>query len=107
MSATPSTGPGAATIDATPEGGQHPLRRAGRVVMQVLWPAFLMAIIAEGVFFSLIDPHELRVVAAWLNGSRIAAYTIAFFVFWVLFACSSGIKYFLARGVDDGPARSD
>ncbi len=67
--------------------------------MQVLWPAFLMAIIAEGIFFSMIDPHELQVVHRHLADSREAAYTVAFFGFWVLFACSSGITYLLSHGI--------
>lgn len=81
------------------------IQRVARVVMQVLWPAFLMAIIAEGIVFSMIDPHELRFVANHLNDSRAAAYTVSFFVFWALFACSSGVTYFLAHGIDDRPAR--
>ncbi len=81
------------------------MQRVARVVMQVLWPAFLMAIIAEGIVFSMIDPHELRFVAAYLHDSRGAAYTVSFFVFWALFACSSGITYFLAHGIDGRPAR--
>ncbi|MCD6671886.1 MAG: hypothetical protein LT106_03450 [Burkholderiaceae bacterium] len=79
--------------------GESRLQRIGHVVMQVLWPAFLMAIVAEGIFFSMIDPRELRVVADWLRESRVAAYTVAFFVFWALFAASSGITWFLAHGV--------
>ena len=30
-----------------------------RLIMAVLWPSFLVAIVAEGVFFSLFDPREL------------------------------------------------
>lgn len=79
------------------------LQRVGRVVMQVLWPAFLMAIVAEGILFSMIDPRELRIVADWLRESRVAAYTVAFFVLWALFAGSSGITYLLAHGVGTAP----
>ncbi len=73
-------------------------RKVGRVLMQVLWPAFLMSIVAEGVFFSMIDPHELDVVGLHLADSREAAYTVGFFVFWVLFTASSGLTYLLAHG---------
>lgn len=81
------------------------LQRVGHVVMQVLWPGFLVAIIAEGIFFSMIDPRELQVVSACLNDSRVAAYTVAFFLFWTLLAGSSGITWFLARGLDERPSR--
>jgi hypothetical protein len=73
-------------------------RKVGRILMQVLWPAFLMSIVAEGVFFSMIDPQELDVVGLHLADSREAAYTIGFFVFWGLFTISSGLTYLLAHG---------
>ena len=78
---------------------EHPLTR---MIMQILWPAFLMAIVAAGLFFSLIDPRELGFVAEWLDSSRGAAYTIGFLLFWALFACSSVITYFLAHGTRAG-----
>ena len=108
MSATPRPGPLAAPeeprVDAA---GESRLQRIGHVVMQVLWPAFLMAIVAEGVFFSMIDPRELQIVADWLRESRIAAYTVAFFVFWALFAGSSGITYLLAHGIGQRAATGE
>ena len=79
--------------------------RLGRLMMQVLWPAFLMAIVAEGVIFSMIDPRELAVVGLHLGDSREAAYTAGFFLLWGLFACSSGITYLLSHGTQAPPAR--
>lgn len=73
-------------------------RKSGRFLMQVLWPAFLVAIIAEGLFFSLIDPIELDVVVLNLSSSREAAYTIGFLAFWALFTVSSAITYTLTCG---------
>lgn len=78
--------------------------RLGRVMMQVLWPAFLMAIVAVGVLFSMVDPRELAIVGAYLADSRGAAYTLGFLVFWALFACSSGITYLLGHGMREPPA---
>lgn len=78
-------------------------RRAGRFLMQVLWPAFLMAIVAEGVFFSMIDPHELTVVGVHLADSREGAYTVGFLLFWVLFTASSALTYVLAHGTEPPP----
>ncbi len=79
-------------------------RRFGRFMMQVLWPAFLMAIVAEGVLFSMVDPRDLVVIGLPLADSRGAAYTVGFFAFWALFACSSGITYLLSHGMDDRSA---
>ncbi len=108
MSAAP--GPGSlASPDDSGEGvaEESRLQRLTHVVMQVLWPAFLMAIVAEGIFFSMIDPRELQVVADWLRDSRVAAYTVAFFVFWALFAGSSGITYLLAHGLGSAERREN
>jgi hypothetical protein len=76
-------------------------RRSGRFLMQVLWPSFLMAVVAMGVFFSIVDPLELTIVARYLGDSRDAAYTIGFFVFWGLLAASSTITWLL---LDSPPA---
>ena len=78
-------------------------QRLVRVMMQVLWPAFLMAIVTEGVLFSMIDPQELAIVGMYLSGSREAAYTVSFLVFWALFACASGITYLLGHGMRGPP----
>jgi hypothetical protein len=87
-------------------------RRTGRFLMQVLWPAFLMSIVAEGLFFSMIDPIELDIVGLHLASSREASYTVGFFVFWALFTASSGLTYLLGQGsgrppdlLDDSDAR--
>ena len=72
--------------------GDRPL---GRAMMFVLWPAFLMSAVAEGVFFSLIDPHELVIVGVHLSDSREATYTVAFFLFWALFSLCSALTYLL------------
>lgn len=72
-------------------------RVIGRFLMQVLWPAFLMSIVAEGVFFSMIDPHELTVVGLHLADSREAAYTVGFLVFWAMFTVSNALTYLLSH----------
>jgi len=72
-------------------------RKVGRFLMQVLWPAFLMAAVAVGVFFSMIDPIELDIVGIHLAASREAAYTVGFFVFWILFTASNSITYLLCQ----------
>lgn len=50
----------------------------------VLWLSFLMAGIATGFFFSIIDPLELRYCVDFPEVSRTGAYTIGFFLFWLL-----------------------
>ena len=61
----------------------------------VLWPSFLVAIIATGVFFSAFDPHDLFPFGVDVEISRLGAYTIGFFLFWILSALAGiGTLYF-------------
>ena len=69
----------------------------GRGVMQVLWPSFLMATAASGVFFSLFDPQQLEIFGVVIPPDRLMAYTIGFIAFWILCAGSSAMTYLLAR----------
>jgi hypothetical protein len=82
-------------------------RRIGRFLMQVLWPSFLTAIVACGGFFSMIDPHELVLAGITLASSREGAYTLSFFVFWILFALSSSLTWLLSNGIDSPQRRPD
>lgn len=54
----------------------------------VLWLSFLLAAVATGIFFSAIDPEELRFCVTFPEVSRTGAYTIGFFLFWLLTAAS-------------------
>lgn len=61
----------------------------------VLWPSFVVAGIAEGAFFTLIDPQELYLFGEPVNFSRIATYSIGFFAFWAMCAASSLFTFFI------------
>lgn len=63
----------------------------------VLWPSFVVAGIAEAVFFTLIDPQELYLFGEPVSFSRIATYSIGFFAFWALCAASSMFTCFIQR----------
>ena len=54
----------------------------------VLWLSFLLAAVPTGIFFSAIDPEELRFCVTFPEVSRTGAYTIGFFLFWLLTAAS-------------------
>ena len=58
-------------------------------ILSVLWPSFLVAGIAEGIFFTLIDPRELYLLGEPVNFSSLATYSIGFFCFWAVCAVSS------------------
>jgi hypothetical protein len=68
----------------------------------ILWPSFIVAGIAEAVFFTLFDPTELSLFGQPLEGaSRMAIYSVGFFVFWLFAAGSSAFTCFLQRTSSD------
>lgn len=67
------------------------------MVIQVLWPSFVMAGIAEAVFFTLIDPQELYLFGEPVSFSPLATYSIGFFAFWALCAASSTLSCLMQR----------
>jgi hypothetical protein len=70
--------------------------RLARFLMQVLWPAFVGAIVAVGLLFSLIDPHQFTGFSIYLGGSREAAYTVGFLFLWAVFSFACALTWFLA-----------
>jgi hypothetical protein len=54
--------------------------------MAVLWPAFLGAGALCGIVFSVVDPHDLSWFGRPVELSRLAVYTLGFFVFWMVTA---------------------
>ena len=63
----------------------------------VLWPAFLVAGIADGIAFTLFDPDNMRLFGAPLELGRTAIYSIGFFLFWAFAAASSALTCLLQR----------
>jgi hypothetical protein len=63
----------------------------------VLWPSFLVAGLAESVFFTVIDPQELYLLGQEVHFSRIATYSLGFFGFWAICAASSMMTIFLQK----------
>lgn len=74
-------------------------------VAAVLWISFMMAGIATGVFFSVIDPLELRYCVSFPEVSRTAAYTIGFLLFWLLTAATALIAVFFVYPAAPGCER--
>ena len=67
------------------------------MLMIVLWPAFLMACAATGLFFSLVDPMELIVLDERLQMHISGVYTVGFLAFWLLGILSSGLTALLVQ----------
>lgn len=58
-------------------------------LIQVLWPSFLVAGVAEIIFFTVVNPQELYLLGEPVHFSAIATYSIGFFGFWLVCAASS------------------
>ncbi|MBV1775852.1 hypothetical protein KSF73_09005 [Burkholderiaceae bacterium DAT-1] len=65
--------------------------------MLVLWPSFVMAGILNSLFFTLFDPLELFSSGEPLFQSRMVAYSVGFFAFWIFAGCSSALTLFFER----------
>jgi hypothetical protein len=79
---------------------QTPAMR-NRLLMQVIWPAFIAACVLEVVVFALVDPQDLHWFGARLSVSRNGVYSCAFLVFWLIAATSSWLSVLLANPVAD------
>lgn len=66
-------------------------------IVAVMWPSFLMAGIATIVFFTVFDPDIILSGSVHHPVSRMAAYSIGFFCFWVLTAGSSALTCYFQR----------
>lgn len=71
----------------------------------VLWPSFIFGIVGTVLFFSMLDPVDLRFVGP-LELGRKAGYTIGFFFFWALAGGSSWLTLFLQRHAGEVNERS-
>lgn len=68
-----------------------------RRMMWVVWPAFLVAAVAETIFFTIFDPFDLHFFGAPLELAREAIYAMGFFGFWALGIASSALTVFLEQ----------
>jgi hypothetical protein len=64
--------------------------------MWIAWPAFLVAAVMEMLVFAMVDPSDLYWFGRPLELSRVAVYTIAFFVFWAVTMASSALTTLLS-----------
>ncbi len=64
----------------------------------ILWPSFIVGGIGEVVFFTVFDPRELYLYGEPTSLSRLAVYSIGFFLCWAFAAVSSAFTVFLLRG---------
>jgi hypothetical protein len=67
----------------------------------ILWPSFVVGGIGEILFFTVFDPQELYLFGEPSSLSRLAVYSIGFFMCWAFAAASSAFTCFLQRSADE------
>jgi hypothetical protein len=70
-------------------------------LIYILWPSFIVGGIGEVLFFTVFDPQELYLFGDPSSLSRLAVYSIGFFLCWAFAAASSAFTCFLQRGADE------
>ena len=69
-------------------------------VVSVMWPSFIMSGIATILFFTAFDPEEFLMFSNAAELSRTGAYTIGFFLFWLLTATTCALTCYFQRPCD-------
>ena len=69
-----------------------------RKLILIFWPSFIVAGIAEGIFFTIFDPMEMSVFGDPVACSRTAVYSLGFFAFWAITSASSALTCYLQKG---------
>ena len=67
----------------------------------ILWPSFIVGGIGEVLFFTVFDPRELYLFGEPSELTRVAVYSIGFFLCWAFAATSSAFTCFLQRSADE------
>lgn len=65
-----------------------------QVCIATLWPSFMVAIVATGLFFSAFNPGSLYPFNLDIEINTLGAYTVGFFSFWVICAVSSAVSIY-------------
>ena len=66
-------------------------------LITILWPSFIVAGAAEAVFFTVFDPRDLSMFGEPIEASRIAMYSVGFFLFWAFAGASSALTNFFQK----------
>ncbi len=69
-------------------------------VIAVLWPSFLTAGAATGLFFTTFDPADLLVLTGYPEISRTGVYSVGFFLFWALTSSTCVLTCYFQRPCD-------
>ena len=71
-----------------------------RLLIWIMWPSFLVSILAEGLLFSLVHPADLLLFGYPHNISDEGVYTTGFFLIWTFCSFSSALTAYILPGID-------
>ena len=71
-----------------------------RLFIWIMWPSFLVSILAEGLLFSIVHPAELLFFGHHPEMSDEGIYTIGFFGIWTFCAVSSALTAYILPGIE-------
>ncbi len=66
-------------------------------LISILWPSFITSGIATGLFFTAFDPQQLLMFTDFAEISRTGAYTVGFFLFWLLTSITSVLTCYFQK----------
>jgi len=72
-----------------------------KTLILILWPSFIVGGVGEILFFTVFDPKELYLFGEPASLSRLAVYSIGFFLCWAFAAASSAFTCFLQRSAEE------
>jgi hypothetical protein len=90
----------ASTTDVFPRVGTHPENKM-KTLYWILWPAFLVAVLATGFLIAAVDPQAIQLAGYPITLSNLGAYSLGFLVVWALAAASSLTTCILRRSGDE------
>lgn len=71
-----------------------------RLIISVVWPSYLIAVLATALFFAAFDPVDfVAQVAVPAESLRINVYSIGFFLFWALALMSSLLTHYFGKAL--------
>ena len=68
-----------------------------QAIISILWPSFIVAGVATILFFTAFDPAVLLADTRFAETSRLGAYSVGFFLFWLLTASSCLLTCYFQR----------
>lgn len=64
-------------------------------------PSIVMAVVAEIVFFAVINPKDLYLFGELVHWSPVAVYSVGFLLFWALTASTVALSLFMQQSPED------